>query len=173
MPLRMSGDGLDKLQNMPAIWDRSRVRVLNYTGETLIEEAKQLAPRDTGRRLNRIKLKINAPATIARVMAPIHLAVLDAGRRPGQKAPKASSLIPWVKRAAGAQRRSPSGKYIPLGLKNYQYAGIAFAIAQSIGERGIEAREFFLQAYNNKIRNNRNWERQVSKILREEVARGN
>lgn len=75
-----------------------------------------------------------------------YVAVINDGRRPGQKAPPAEALELWVRRKIqwSRTRQGPRG-----GRKRLTAAearGIAWVIAQRIGKRGIEGKRFYEEA---------------------------
>jgi hypothetical protein len=80
---------------------------------------------------------------VGRIGSPLkHVAVINDGRRPGQKAPPAEALELWVRRKIRhSRRKGPRGGLRKLTVSEAK--GIAFVIARKIGREGIEAHEMF------------------------------
>ncbi len=91
---------------------------------------------------------------IGTVGSPLkHVAVINDGRRPGEKMPPSDSLELWVRRKIQIKRTHASGKVKTRKGVELQRAptpkearGIAFVIARAIGKKGIEGRKFFEKA---------------------------
>ena len=102
---------------------------------------------------------------IAMVGSPLkHVAVINDGRRPGQRAPRVMEedgtegpLVLWVRRKVRIERVHAAGKkkgaaktrkgvVLTRAPNESEARGIAFVIARSIGARGIEGRRFFENA---------------------------
>jgi hypothetical protein len=92
---------------------------------------------------------------VATVGSPLkHVAVLNDGRRPGQKPPPAEALELWVRRnvkidrvhASGmkaGQVKTRKGKTLSRAPTSKEALSIAFVIARAIGARGTPARRMF------------------------------
>lgn len=71
-----------------------------------------------------------------------HVAVINDGRRPGQRPPPVEALELWVRRKVRIERgdRSRNTQSTPTEA---EARGIAYAIARAIGARGIEGQHMF------------------------------
>jgi hypothetical protein len=80
---------------------------------------------------------------IGAVGSPLkHVAVINDGRRPGQRPPPAAALELWVRRKiVYSKRTGPRGGRRKLTTSEAR--GIAFLIARKIGREGMEGRHFF------------------------------
>jgi len=76
--------------------------------------------------------------------------VINDGRKPGEKAPPTNEILKWLKaKGIQRQRRGKSGRFISTGGSLSGEKQQAFAIAKSIGVKGIKARpEIFTQMRN-------------------------
>jgi hypothetical protein len=94
-------------------------------------------------------------AVVGRLGSPMkHVAVINDGRRPGQKPPPAESLELWVRRKVKIERVHKAGKKKGQAKTRNgvtlirpptvaEAKSIAFVIARAIGRKGIEGRHFF------------------------------
>lgn len=78
---------------------------------------------------------------IAYNFAP-YAAVIEEGRRPGQRPPPVALILEWVKRKGIGRQYGPNqaGKRkVSTALTDNEARGIAFVIARAIGKRGVPA----------------------------------
>ena len=86
------------------------------------------------------------------IVTPLHVLVLDQGRRPGAPPPPSDVIESWARRRIGQ-------------------SGLGFVIARSIGRRGIKPRRFFRKAARTVLRE-QNIPRAFANIMRRKL-RGN
>jgi hypothetical protein len=91
----------------------------------------------------RLGTEVGLGVAMGMVGSPLkHVAVINDGRRPGQKAPPAEALELWVRRKIRhSRRKGPRGGLRKLTVSEAK--GLAFVIARKIGREGIEANEMF------------------------------
>lgn len=71
-----------------------------------------------------------------------YAAIIEEGRRPGQRPPPIGPIIEWVKRKGIGRQYGPNqaGKRkVSRALSDREARGIAFVIARAIGKRGVPA----------------------------------
>ncbi|HEX6038044.1 hypothetical protein [Longimicrobium sp.] len=82
---------------------------------------------------------------IAAVGSPLkHVAVINDGRRPGQRPPPSQALTLWVRRKIRvAHEPAGRGRTNTRPLTDAEVRHLAIIIARSIGRKGIQGRQFF------------------------------
>jgi len=96
--------------------------------------------------LSFMRVPINAPRSVvffARGSAAEYADVVEQGRKPNSKMPPPDKILQWM-RVKPVRLRGPAGGFIAASEK--QKIRVAFAIARSIGERGIPGIFYFKDA---------------------------
>lgn len=128
MPVVISIEGTDKLRRkirkvVNTIEKENHVKELaEYTEKV----AKQLAPKDTGRGARGIHVVVKGTSAEVR-SNDLHMYVMNYGRRAGAQQPSTKHVAGWASRHGFAKSS-------------------VFALARSIGKRGIRARRFMDKA---------------------------
>jgi len=136
-------------------WFTHAIRdVLEEAGDIVSAEARDLAPRDTGRGIRSIRPRVRR--NHVDIEAFDYMVVLDQGRRAGARQPPVDAIRPWLLRQQGRGRLRGANAYV---------------IARAIGRRGIRPRRYFLAAART-LRRNREFQQQVAAAFSRRLRRG-
>jgi hypothetical protein len=129
----------------------------NEYGKKILEEYKSNVPVASGSLKNGAKYRIlkgDSGITIEYVLRP-YWDVVEYGRRPNQKPPPIAPIMKWIKQKGLVQKwtsrvedRARSGRFTKGGSRNFNndVRSMAYAIANSIAEKGTKARRTMTDA---------------------------
>ena len=104
--LDASSDARLRRLERPQVWlTRALGDIAEVLAELTAQEAREIAPRDTGRSIDTIRAR-RVTTNVSEVQANLPLIVIDRGRRPGAPGPSPRHLEGWVARGIGRGRLS-------------------------------------------------------------------
>lgn len=159
-----------RLGNVPRLQEADLRRVLTASLTLIERDARNNAPRDTGRLGGTINHRIDGvfPRLVGQVGPSVRYgAPVEFGRRAGAKMPPVDALLGWVRRHWSPRGFTmPSGTRFPGRVRNRAWRGRdaelrskAFTLARSIkkkadtGDRSLTAHPYMTPAWNsNRVR---------------------
>lgn len=108
--------------------------------------------RDSLTYVNKSRYGGNTVQFTAEGKAKIYASFVHDGRKPGATPPPVTPILEWVKKKPIRIRDKVTNKFKKMGEKHPKYdgtvdqVGLAFAIAKSIGKKGIAAFPYFADA---------------------------